>query len=60
MRRRPPVAGGGEIDWSWLDGVATLGITAGPRRRGTGGGVLSALAARRTLSVETARHAART
>jgi 4-hydroxy-3-methylbut-2-enyl diphosphate reductase len=50
--------GAEEIDWSWLDGVATLGITAGASApEELVAGVLSALAARRTLSVETARHA---
>lgn len=50
--------GAEEIDWSWLDGVATLGITAGASApEELVAGVLSALATRRTLSVETARHA---
>jgi 4-hydroxy-3-methylbut-2-enyl diphosphate reductase len=50
--------GAEEIDWSWLDGVATLGITAGASAPEVlVEGVLAALAERRSLSVSTSVHA---
>ena len=49
--------GAEEIDWASLEGVSRLGITAGASAPEVlVEGVLAALAERRTLAVETARH----